>query len=986
VEGNGPTVSFQLEPAKAGSSSAPSMIAARRWSPAESIREDTRPIFVSGECEIDLERRELRVGGSPATIGARSFEVVEVLVQSVGKLVTKDELMDRIWPGAVVMENTLQVHAGAIRRALGPYRNLLKTESRRGYRLLGNWSVADRDAANSPLRTASAQRSALTSQVPSTSNFPSTVVQLVGRSAALQRLQALVSAYRVVTLTGPGGIGKTALALEVARRALGAFSDGGRLVELAALSDPSLVAPAVAGALGLRLASDMPATEAVARAIGGNNLLLVLDNCEHVIDATAALAETLMRRCPRLTILATSREILRIEGEQAYHVPPLGVPTREQAEAGRTLDCSGPELFITRAAELGWDAASYAEGLPAIAAICRQLDGIPLAIELAAARAATLGVEPVAAALRDRFELLTGGRRTALPRHRTLRATLDWSHGLLTGPERLMLRRLAMFAGSFSLAAAHAVTNTDEAPEEATADRIASLIAKSLLTADITGGTGHFRLLETTRVYALAKLTESGELREFARRHAEYYRGLLETIEHEWEKRSLPLAHVDNIRAALEWCFGAGGDLALAVRLAAAAAPMFLAMSLLPESHRWAERAILALDDAMRGGPEEMHLQASLGISSMQMYGPNDAARLAVSRSLAIAETCGRVLDQVALLGTLSMFYVRDGDFKTSLHYARLSRAVEGAAEYAAATALANSILGRALQFVGDHDNSRAELEASFRYWSRSPDTAEVHLGLDHHILVGVGLARNFWMQGEPTRAEDRIRQTVKDAERKSHPASLGLALSWAPGIFLWVGDLETAEEHVDWLVSHAETHSLGPYLAVGRGYKGMLAIRRDEPGVGVENLRECLVQLHATRYEMLNSGFKLALARGLTAIGEFDEGLALVDETIRLVEANGDLLHMPEALRVKGRLLLAMPPGRGADAERCFMQSLDWSRRQAARSWELRTATDLARLWAAQGQECRARAILQPIFETFTEGEETADLRAAADLLAALR
>jgi hypothetical protein len=409
-------------------------------------------------------------------------------------------------------------------------------------------------------------------------------------------------------------------------------------------------------------------------------------------------------------------------------------------------------------------------------------------------------------------------------------------------------------------------------------------------------------------------------------------------------------------------------------------------MSLLPECHRWSERAILALDDATRGGSEEMHLQASLGVSSMQMHGQSDTARAALSRGLAIAEARGDVLNQVGLLGMLSMFHVRDGDFKTSLHYAKLSRAVDETVENSAAMALANSILGRALQFVGDHSGSRVELEASFQYWSRSQQTSEVYLGLDHHILVGIGLARNLWLQGHPAQATERVRQTIKDAERKNHPASLGLALSWAPGIFLWIGDLSSAEEHVDWSILHAEAHSLGPYLAVARGYKGALAIGRGDARGGVENLLGCLKQLHAMRYEMLNTGFKLSLVQGLMAIGQFGESLALVDETIRLVEVNGDLLHTPEALRVKGSVLLSMPQRRTHDAEMCFIQSLDWSRRQGARSWELRTAVDLAALWAARGQRERAHTVLRPIFEEFAEGLDTADLKAAERLLATLQ
>jgi predicted ATPase/DNA-binding winged helix-turn-helix (wHTH) protein len=944
--------------------------------------ESIRPVYASGECEIDLARRELRVLGSPVPVGGRAFEIIEVLAQSAGELVTKDELMNRIWPGAVVMENTLQVHAAAVRKALGPYRWLLKTESRRGYRLLGDWTVRRQDTAKPPVGP---RQMRVTGESPAT-NFPATVTHLVGRSGAVQRVQDLVSAYRIVTLTGPGGIGKTTLALKVARRVLGEFTDGGWLVELASLSDPELVPSAVAGVLGLRLGSNAISPQAIARAIAGKKLLLVLDNCEHVIDAAATLAEIFVRLCPRATILATSREVFRIEGEHAYRVPPLEVPTKRQTDADQILGHSAPELFIARAKEAGSDFSSHAESLPTIAAICRHLDGIPLAIEFAAARAATLGIEQVAAALRDRFALLTSGRRTALPRHRTLRATLDWSYHLLAGPERLLLQRLAVFSGSFSLAAASAVTNRGEATEAEITDGVANLVAKSLVTSDLTGGTGYFRLLETTRVYALSRLIEGGELQEFSRRHGEYYQRLLERIENEREKRSTPIAHVDNVGAALEWCFGVNGDLAIGVGLAAAATPVFLAMSLLPECRRWSERAILALDQATRGGSEEMHLQASLGVSSMQMHGQSDAARSALSRSLAIAETRGDVLNQVGLLGMLSMFHVRDGDFKTSLHYAKLSRAVDGTVENSAAMALANSILGRSLQFVGDHSGSHMELEASFQYWSRARQSSEVYLGLDHHILVGIALARNLWLQGHPARAMERVRQTIKDAERKNHPASLGLALSWAPGVFLWIGDLRSAEEHVEWLISHAEAHSLGPYFAVARGYKGALAIGRGDARGGVENLRGCLKQLHAMRYEMLNTGFKLSLVQGLMAIGQFGEGLTLVDEAIRLVEANGDLLHMPEALRVRGSVLLSMPRRRADDAEMCFIQSLDWGRRQGARSWELRTAVDLAALWAARGQGERAHAVLQPIFEEFVEGLDTADLKAAEHLLATLR
>ncbi|HEX3440085.1 MAG TPA: winged helix-turn-helix domain-containing protein, partial [Pseudolabrys sp.] len=396
-------------------------------------------VYAWDQWEIDLGRRELRSRGVPVPLGGRAFEIVTVLVQSASELVTKDRMMERVWPGAVVGEGTLHVHISAVRKALGQDRAMLKTVSGRGYRLLGSWTPQQREGTaarvDSPLtRTPGAPQN----------NFPPLITRLIGRTAACQFVRDLVSAYRVVTLTGPGGIGKTSLAIKAVRYLLPDFEDGGWIVELASLSDPGLVPSTVASTLGLKLAGEISA-ESVARAVGGRHLLLVLDNCEHVIDAVANLAETLTRLCPRATIVATSREVLRIDGEAVYRVPPLDVPALGQAPPDYIMQYSAVELFVARTKALNAGFSPYAEDLEAIAAICRHLDGIPLAIEMAAARAAVLSVQGVVAGLRDRFALLTAGRRTALPRHRTLRATLDWSHELLPDAERRLLRRLAVF-------------------------------------------------------------------------------------------------------------------------------------------------------------------------------------------------------------------------------------------------------------------------------------------------------------------------------------------------------------------------------------------------------------------------------------------------------------------------------------------------------------------------------------------------------------
>src|SRR5258708_5021708 len=395
---------------------------------------------------------------------------------------------------------------------------------------------------------------------PFQTNLPAAASELVGRTNAVQHLRGLLSAYRVVTLTGPGGIGKTRLAFEVARGLFPSFQGDVRLVRLVSLSDPGLVPSPVAGGLSLKLGGDEISAESVARAIGAQGLLLVLDNCEHVIDAAARLAETIVRMCPRTTILATSREILKIEGEYVYRVPPLDVPS-EHEEPDDILGRSAVQLFIATTRALHSDFSPNGENLPAIAAICRRLDGIPLAIDLAAARVATLGLQQVAIDLDDRLGMLIGGCRTALPRHQTLRATLDWSYELLPEPERLVLRRLAVFAGDFTAEAASLVAADSEIGASAVVSSLANLVTKSLVALEAGGAIAHHRLHETTRAYALEKLVESGEFDQGACRHANYYRDLFDRAEIELETLPAPewLARYSHQNcqggAAFEWGF-----------------------------------------------------------------------------------------------------------------------------------------------------------------------------------------------------------------------------------------------------------------------------------------------------------------------------------------------------------------------------------------------------------------------------------------------
>ena len=415
--------------------------------------------------------------------------------------------------------------------------------------------------------------------------MPEIVSKLVGRATAVQRVRDLVSAYRVVTLTGPGGMGKTTLAVKAARRLLAEFEHGVWLVELAPLSDAALAPSAVAGALRMKLGGEKATPESLARAIGDRHLLLVLDNCEHLIDAVATLVETVMQLCPRATVLATSREVMRIQGKAVYRVPALDIPAPGQEAPDSILGCSAVELFVTRAKALDTAFSSQLEDLPWIAEICRQLDGIPLAIEFAAAGAGFVGTQQVAAGLRDRFALLTSGRRTAIPRHQTLRAALDWSYQLLSNEEQRLLRHLAVFPAGFTLEAAQAVGGMGQV-DQSLIEELSGLVSKSLCERVNSTSPTRWRLLETIRADALEKLIQNGDLP--VRRSATPILpgsrlargGRIESLV-EPDDVTRCARELDNVRAALDWTFSPDGDAKIGAGLTVAFAPVWQMLSLI---------------------------------------------------------------------------------------------------------------------------------------------------------------------------------------------------------------------------------------------------------------------------------------------------------------------------------------------------------------------------------------------------------------------
>jgi predicted ATPase len=910
---------------------------------------------------------------------------MEVLAESAGKLVTKDELMDRIWPGAIIMENTLHVHTAAVRKALGPHRHLLKTESGRGYRLLGEWSVQRQGAAMPP---AGLQRIYVPGETPG-SNLPLTVTRLVGRSAAVRRVQDLVSAYRVVTLTGPGGIGKTSLAIKVGRRILGEFADGGWLVELGPLSDPALVPSTVAAVLKLKLTGEISA-EAVGRAIGDQNLLLVLDNCEHVVDAVATMAEMFVRLCPRVTILTTSRETLQIEGEHVWRVPPLDVPAEGISESSHILTHSAVELFVARLKVLDADASSHAHDPRAIAAICRHLDGIPLAIEFAAARAVSLGIESVAAGLQDRFALLTSGRRTAVPRHRTLRAMLDWSYELLTESERVLLCRLAVFSGGFTLDAAAAVMPDPSG----VLDGIASLVVKSLVSLDHRATSTRWYLLETVRAYALEKLALRDHPEAVARRHLLHYRDRFALSEPGSETRLTNedlisrTREIDNVRAALGWSFSDVGESLLGVELTAAYALVWLHHALNSECRERCEHALRRAEPSVaQGMRQRMLLQLALAGALYASAGGSARATTLANDAFDLADRLDDFDTQAWALMVLSAMYANSQDFGAAwAAVKRLERIAERSRD-AGIIAIADRRKGYVLfaqgRFREAQESFERALQVRFEADDRQP--AFWFFPVHHPSISRAMLSLTLWPQGFVERARNEAMASLD--ELGSTAPQLSICQYLAFGICrlaTMTGELAVAEREIARLIEIATRLDSPFWQTVGRLMEGKLMVERGAFPDAFRTLRDALAACRRTGHYYSAIEFKGALAEALSGLGQFEAALDAVDDAANSAsEPDAEVWFVPELIRIRGEILLRQAADRSAAAaEACFHQASKMAREQGALFWELRIVLSLARLRMTQGRDDEARQILAPVYERFTEGFETADMRAARRLL----
>lgn len=952
--------------------------------------------------------RTLEKNGIPLVLGSRALDILIVLAERAGEIVSARELIARVWRGLVVDPGNLRVHITGLRKALGDGEQQIRyivNVPGQGYCFVA--PVERLTAQGPPARTAEYPCGAARKRLL----LPPVLSRMMGRDETVRRIVHNLIADRFVTVIGPGGIGKTTVVVSVAHLMREEFADAVCFVDVGVVTNPVLVPATVASTLGLTIqTADVVPT--LMECLKSLRILLVLDNCEHVIDAAATLAELIFREAQSVHILATSREALRVEGERAYWLPPLASPPRGSSmKAADVLKFPAVQLFIERAAAAGGRFELTDTNAPAVAGICGRLDGMALAIELAASRVGSHGITETAGLLAGGLGLDWRGRRTAHPRHQTLRALLDWSYGSLGELERMVLRRLSNFVGTFTIEAVRSVCCENISGEAQTITAFDSLVAKSLVSTSVSDdNVTRYRLLETTRDYALEKLERSGERQATARRHAAYYAQLLDDacggeVDPHQDSRAVSLVeHLGNVRAALDWCFGRSAampskrsvgnasrapadaptatdvhDAALGVELAAASVPLFMELSLLNECYKRSMSALAMQDDAARGSRVEMVLQEARAITSTWTRGNGEDVREAIARGLTIAERLGETAHQLRLLVGMHMFLVRAGNFRGSLVAAERLDAVARNASDESYMIISDWLRGSSEHFIGNQAAAQQHFQKGFA----RPGPRNVQLfGLDCRVRALVSYARVLWLRGAPDRAMEVAREAIDEAARASKPLNVCFSFLYTAAVFLWCGDLGAANDVLQRLVVHPNWRALPSLHATGLALKGELLVRLGDAEQGIVLLRRSLEDMRSDEQSILAARAACALAESLADSDRLDEARAVVCDAIAESAADEETVELPELLRIKGSILLAVAGTDETEAENCLMQSLACARRQFSASWELRTAITLARLRAKQGRDEESRHLLSSVYDRFTEGFETSDLKAAAQLL----
>jgi predicted ATPase/DNA-binding winged helix-turn-helix (wHTH) protein len=921
-----------------------------------------------GEFELAPVARTLWRRGEQVRLGSRALDILIALASRPGQILSKDELTQLVWRGAFVDETALRVGISAVRKALGAGGDrYIATVPGRGYCFVLDVETTPAKPAPEP-----PQIDRLKPQ-----RLPAQITRVVGRDEVIATVAAEGTRRRLLSLVGPGGIGKTTVAVAVAVRLREAF-DAVAFVDLAPIENGTQISAAAAAALGLNLRLQEDPVDEIAAAVEDRRVLIVLDNCEHLIELTAAFVEALLSRASGVTILATSRERLRAACEWVHQLSPLEAPPESSTmSAEEVRGYPAVELFEERAAfALGGYQISDTDA-PYVAEICRRLDGIALAIELAAGRLAGLGVQGLANSLEDCFSILTCGRRTALPRHQTLRATLDWSYRLLSPEDQAALRCLSVFNGSFTLEDAAYVMDPLMRFGEANG-RLTSLLDKSLVVAISGERTFRYRLLDTTRRYGQDKLEESGEANPKRRRHAQRFLQVCRASSPEDQSQSSLRQATADIRAALEWSLVRGGDLTLGVDLASAATPVFLRLSLLREHKKYLDLALAHISASANTAPiceaelqSEMALRTAIALALYYTEGSETASEDHLQKARVIAQKTDDTTHELKVLWMLYGIAGNSGNYRKELAYAEMYNATASASMDAMAESRRHRILGRSFGDLGRLALAREHLELALRTNGASMPRLTLNAyEINDWIAARATLARILWLQGFPDDAKKEADQCIAEALQVGHEQSTcwAIAFSLCP-IAIWRGDFGQAETLVSLLLERSEI--------VFEHYHEWGLLYRQFLGQAISTSGRADAICH--------SNVKAKIPAQADLFATFD-GAFVGPDTLARAQADEEIWCAPELLRAWAcRLVSGGDKTAHSEAEAMLLHSFELAQRQDAKAWQLRTATTLALFYIRLGRIREARAVLEPKLKQFKQGHDTRDFQAAISVLSAL-
>ncbi len=776
-------------------------------------------------------------------------------------------------------------------------------------------------------------------------NLPVQLTTFIGRQAEVAELTGLLADHRMVTLTGAGGCGKTRLALQVAAEMLGSYPNGVWFAELAPITDPELVATTVLRALGLREEPFRTAAETITHHAATWSALLVLDNCEHLIEATASIADSLLRGCPGVTVLATSREPLGTAGEVIWQVPSLSLPDSEnQVHAiGGLARSEAVLLFVERAALALPNYALTNDDAAAVAEICRRLDGIPLAIELAAARVRVLSPERIASSLNDRFRLLTGGVRTAMPRQQTLLASVDWSHDLLTQPERVVFRRLATFPGSFDLDAAEVVAAGGGIERHHVLDQLASLVDKSLVLVDDSVSYPRYRLLETVRHYALENLRESGDHDRAHERHRDHFLGVASArqdfadLERPGEQANHLLQELDNLRAAFLWS-RQNDDLEPAASLAVVLTNVAMHHGRIAELRGWSDSLTTHMDEL----PAELRVRANLAAAAVSGTTFDPAAVVLCERAVDLAREVGdrRLLSHALFRLGITLTDLREDAEPVLVECVGLAREIDH--RFVRGPSLA--ALGNALMWS---DGARA-LECG-------EEAVQVAQGRWPNNYASFALGWTRLTQGDLGLARDLLEVVLLDARDSGDRLMMILALGLRSLALAMLGEIEAAGTSADESVAVANDIGIPIWSILGRCARGWVAVASGE----VDGISEHLAEGEAFAAVLpgYGSAYLATWAEVDLTGGNVDDARERAD--LALAKSTAPQLAWCHAAALLARARVAVADDEPEEAEELLLRALPIWRDTLGRAFLVPTLELLARLVTDQESDEEAARLL---------------------------